>query len=228
MRIAMIPARMGSQRLKKKNLLPLNGVPLIRRAIRRCQEAGCFDAIYVNSENAEFAPHAEAEGALFHQRPAELGSNSATSEDFVAEFLRAHECDRVFQVHSIAPLANASGIRDFVEHCETGGYDTVLSCVNEQIECALDGEPVNFTFDEKTNSQELRPLQRITWSLSSWTRSTYLDAYEAGSCATYAGKTGFYALNRFSGIVIKQQEDLDMAEALLGYLGDGAEYGGSR
>ncbi|MDM7984936.1 MAG: NTP transferase domain-containing protein [Maricaulis sp.] len=225
MRIAMIPARMGSQRLKKKNLLPLNGVPLIQRAIRRCQESNVFDEIYVNSENEEFAPYAEAEGAKFHRRPEELGSNAATSEDFVAEFLQKIDCDRVFQIHSIAPLASATGIREFVEFSESSGCDTVLSCVNEQIECALDGEPVNFSFEKKTNSQDLSPLQRITWSLSSWTRCRYLEAYDARRCATYAGKVGFYPLDRFSGIVIKRQEDLDMAEALLGYIGDGPEYG---
>jgi len=43
--IAMIPARMGSQRLPKKNLALLDGVPLINRAIRKCREAGCFDEI---------------------------------------------------------------------------------------------------------------------------------------------------------------------------------------
>ena len=40
--IAMIPARMGSQRLQKKNLAPLKGVPLIVHAIRKCREAGVF------------------------------------------------------------------------------------------------------------------------------------------------------------------------------------------
>ena len=49
--IAMIPARMGSQRLQKKNLAPLKGVPLIVHAIRKCREAGVFDRIIVNSEH---------------------------------------------------------------------------------------------------------------------------------------------------------------------------------
>src|SRR3954469_19566323 len=102
--IAMIPARMGSQRLPKKNLRTLRGVPLIVRAIRKCQEAGCFDEIWVNSENEAFAPIAEEEGVRFHQRPAELGNNQATSEEFVTEFFRAHDCERLAQVHSIAPL----------------------------------------------------------------------------------------------------------------------------
>ena len=34
-KIAMIPARMGSQRLKHKNLRLLGGIPLITRAIRK-------------------------------------------------------------------------------------------------------------------------------------------------------------------------------------------------
>jgi len=45
--LAMIPARMGSQRLPKKNLALLDGVPLINRAIRKCREAGCFDEVVI-------------------------------------------------------------------------------------------------------------------------------------------------------------------------------------
>ncbi|WP_233342355.1 cytidylyltransferase domain-containing protein [Maricaulis salignorans] len=224
--IAMIPARMGSQRLKKKNLAPLAGIPLIRRAVRRCQAAGCFDRIIVNSENVEFRDHAIAEGAEFHERPDWLGGHDATSEDFVGEFMRAHPSERLYQVHSIAPLASADHIRRFVEFAEAGELDTVLSCVEEQIECAIAGEPVNFTFDSKTNSQDLRALQRITWSLTSWTPSIFLEAQDAGRCATYAGRVGIMPLDRWSGHVIKTQEDLDIAEALLSHLGDGPQFGG--
>src|SRR5436190_13713198 len=102
--IAMIPARMGSQRLSKKNLRELSGLPLIVRAIRRCKDAGCFDEIWVNSEHPDFGEIARAEGVQFHRRPEALANNVATSEQFVAEFLQTHECELVFQVHSIAPL----------------------------------------------------------------------------------------------------------------------------
>jgi len=47
----MIPARMGSQRLKLKSLRDLGGVPLITRAIRKCMAAGVFGEIWVNSEH---------------------------------------------------------------------------------------------------------------------------------------------------------------------------------
>ena len=92
MNIAMIPARMGSQRLKQKNLCELGGVPLITRAIRKCIAADVFDQIWVNSEHTSFGEIASQEGVQFHQRPEELASDTATSEDFVYEFLKAHSC----------------------------------------------------------------------------------------------------------------------------------------
>ena len=217
--IAMIPARMGSQRLAKKNLRELQGVPLIVRAIRKCFEAACFDEVWVNSEDMAFGPIAEAEGARFHQRPERLGDNNATSEDFVEEFFRVHDCDRLVQVHSIAPLLTAAEVRDFVAAWDAGGEDVMLSCIHDQIEVAFNGQPVNFTFAEKTNSQDLAPVQRITWSVTGWTRATFLAAKDAGQTATYHGKVGFFPVSAMSGHVIKTQADLDMAEAMLSVAG---------
>ena len=104
LKIAMIPARMGSQRLKQKNLRHVGGLPLITRAIRKCLATHVFDEIWVNSEHPAFGEIAVQEGVHFHQRPVELADNTATSEQFVYEFLKAHPCDYLFQVHSIAPL----------------------------------------------------------------------------------------------------------------------------
>jgi len=213
--IAMIPARMGSQRLKQKNLRELDGVPLIVRAIRKCQATGVFDEVWVNSEHPAFGEIAEAEGAKFHQRPEQLGSNSATSEQFVHEFLGKHPCDYLFQVHSIAPLLGAKQVAEFVKFMIESDHDVVLSYIPEQIECALEGKPVNFTFNEKTNSQELSPVQRITWSITGWRPETYIAAFEAGRCATYEGSVGFYPVDQISGHVIKTEQDLQLAEALL-------------
>lgn len=215
MNLAMIPARMGSQRLKQKNLRELAGIPLITRAIRKCQAAGVFDEIWVNSENAAFGDIAQAEGVKFHQRPEALGNNQATSEQYIAEFFEKHPCDLLFQVHSIAPLLTVEDVRQFVRAMATSDNDCLLSYEPVQIECALDGQPVNFTLQEKTNSQDLPPVQRITWSITGWRRSTYLAAAKAGRCATYAGQVGYHPVSRFAAHIIKTEEDLQIAEALL-------------
>ncbi|MCA9450874.1 MAG: cytidyltransferase, partial [Candidatus Omnitrophica bacterium] len=95
-------------------------------------------------------------------------------------------------------------------------YDVLLSCTLEQIECAIGGKPINFTFAEKTNSQELEPVQRISWSITGWRSSTYIAAFEAGKTATYSGESiGFYPVDRLAGHIIKTEEDLQIADALI-------------
>jgi hypothetical protein len=191
------------------------GVPLVTRAIRKCKDAGVFDEIWVNSENAAFGEIAAAEGVEFHRRPPELANDRATSEEFVAEFLRAHTCELLFQVHSIAPLLTSSDIHRFVTRMVESGCDCQLSTETIQIECIFRERPVNFTFAQKANSQDLEPVQRVSWSITGWRASTFLAASRAGDCATYAGRVDGFPIGSLAAHVIKTESDLLMAEALL-------------
>lgn len=211
---AMIPARMGSQRLKHKNLRELDGMPLITRNIRKVKQCGIFTEIWVNSEHETFRHIAEDEGVFFHQRLAELANNTATSEDYVYEFLKSYPCDYLVQVHSIAPLLSIGEIQRFVQHLLEHSWDVLLSGVEERIECMFNTKPINFSFVQKMNSQDLLPIQRITWSITGWRSSTYISGYESGLCATYHGNVGFFPLSRSGGHVIKTGDDLHLAEAL--------------
>ena len=46
--VAMIPARLGSKRIKSKNLRLLAGKPLVCHVVDKCKEADIFDDIYIN------------------------------------------------------------------------------------------------------------------------------------------------------------------------------------
>lgn len=212
--IAMVPARLGSQRLTQKNLLEIDGVPLYTRALRKLKDIPCFSEIWANSEADQIGALAAAEGVPFHKRPEQLGSNTATSEDFVYEFLKAHPCDYLVQVHSIAPLLARAEIAAFVQELTTGGHDTLLSGVNEQIQCMINEKPLNFSRTSMDATQELVPIQRISWSITGWRRESYLATYESKGCATFHGNMGFFNLSRPSGLVIKYQEDYEMAKAM--------------
>ena len=63
--VAMIPARLGSKRVPKKNVRLLDGIPMISYIIRATKAAGCFDEIYVNSESDLIGEIAMNEGVEF-------------------------------------------------------------------------------------------------------------------------------------------------------------------
>ena len=107
-----------------------------------------------------------------------------------------------------------SEIRRFVASVVADGCDVGLSVVSYQLECLLSGSPLNFNFDAKTNSQDLVPVQRISWSITGWKRRTYLEAHAAGRCATFAGKVRVYPVSELAGHVVKTEEDLRIVEAL--------------
>ena len=213
--VAMIPARLGSQRLKKKNLEFFGDCTLIEHAIQRCKAANVFDEIYVNSESLVFKKYADANDISFYHRDKKLGNNIATSEDFVFDFLNNIDCEHLYQIHSITPLLGVREIKNFYNFCEHNlQFDTVLSCIEDQIEVAFENKPINFITNQKTNSQDLRPMQRITWSATKWNKNSFINSVKAGLTGTYSGNIGYYAVGAFSGLAIKTLEDLKIANAL--------------
>lgn len=212
--IAMIPARLGSQRLKQKNLLDIAGEPMIVHNIRKAKSLNCFDEIYVNSEADIFGEIALREGVKFHKRPELLGGSDVTSEHFVYEFLQSHPCDYLVQIHSIAPLLKVSEIKDFTNKLTSGSINTLLSGTLEQIQCLYEDKPVNFSFELMNATQELLPVQKITWSLTGWNAKSYKEKFEAGECATFHGNIKHFPITRTSGIVVKVKEDYELVKKL--------------
>ena len=76
--ICVIPARGGSKRIPKKNILKLNGIPLISYTIRAAKESAQFDEIYVSTENNELKSIALSEGVKVDDRPLNMAGDKVT------------------------------------------------------------------------------------------------------------------------------------------------------
>lgn len=62
MRLAVIPARGGSKRIPKKNIIPFCGKPMIAYALDAARESGLFDRIHVSTDSHEIAEVVEKLG----------------------------------------------------------------------------------------------------------------------------------------------------------------------
>lgn len=79
--IALIPARSGSKRLKNKNILKLNGIPLMAHTINYAKKAKIFDKIILSTESKKYAALGKKYGAeVPFLRPKKF--SSSTSADY--------------------------------------------------------------------------------------------------------------------------------------------------
>lgn len=212
--IAMIPARLGSKRVIKKNIRYLCGKPLIQYAIEAAVGSGCFDEIWVNSENAMIGELAVSCGVGFHKRPAGLSVDTATNQDFTAEFLHVHDCRFVVMVNPTSPLLQVDTVKRFCAMLKNGEYDTVVSVLEERAECFFNGVPVNFSLQRKINSQNLNPVEKIVWALTAWRRSAFLDLIQKGACGVFGGRLGRFSIPLNESCDIDTEEEWALAEAL--------------
>ena len=51
----VIPARLGSKRIPRKNILDVGGKPMIAWSIEAALNSGVFDAVYVATEGAHIS-----------------------------------------------------------------------------------------------------------------------------------------------------------------------------
>ena len=131
--LAIIPARGGSKGIPRKNVVRLNGRPLIAWSILAARESGCLDRIVVSTDDEEIAAISRECGAdvPFH-RPPELAQDNTPGVDPVIhaiQWLEAHEEYRpeyVLLLQPTSPLRTAGDIAGVVEMARTTGADTVL------------------------------------------------------------------------------------------------------
>jgi len=77
--ISIIPARGGSKRLPRKNILPLAGKPVIAYSIENSLNSKYIDRTIVSTEDKEIAEISKKYGAEVIERPKELATDEATT-----------------------------------------------------------------------------------------------------------------------------------------------------
>ena len=178
--LAIIPARGGSKRLPRKNVLDLGGKPLIAWTIEAALGCSYIDEVVVTTDDDEIAEVAKKFGAnVPFLRPAILASDTATSFDAIKhtiDFYRdelSKEFDFVVLLQPTSPLRDSRNIFEAIKLLEKKNADAIISV------CKVDHSPLwmnilpvntsmeNFLRDEVKNvrSQDLPQNYRLNGAL---------------------------------------------------------------
>jgi len=95
--VAIIPARGGSKRLKRKNIYPIWGKPMIAWAIKAAKDSKHITDVWVTTEDEEIKNIAREYGARIHNR------DPRTSQDHVYKMAAIREANSFVERNHFKP-----------------------------------------------------------------------------------------------------------------------------
>ncbi len=136
--LGVIPARGGSKRLPGKNLLPLEGIPLIGWTIRAAKESRLLTQIWVSTDDPAIAAKASELGCeVPFTRPAEFSGDDAASAAVLRHAVRWHldnlgkAPEIVVLLQPTSPLRRAQEIDDCIKLVVEGGADSAQTVTED-------------------------------------------------------------------------------------------------
>ncbi|MDN5249905.1 acylneuraminate cytidylyltransferase family protein [Betaproteobacteria bacterium LSUCC0117] len=221
-RIAFTFARGGSKGLPNKNILKLDGIPLIARAVTQALETGLFEHVVVSTDSEEIASIAEAYGAYVpFLRPSELAQDQSIewlSWRHAVQFMKCSGYDfRTFaSIPTTSPLRRVDDIRRTVEKYETEDFD-VVTCVTESnrnpyfnmVEMQED-RSFKRVIDTKYSNRQLIPKTYDMCTIATVTSSEYIE----NNNSIFDGRLGCNVVDRERSLDIDDAFDFKLAQIL--------------
>ncbi len=112
--LGLIPARGGSKRLPRKNILPFCGKPLIAWTILAAQRCTYIGTLICSTEDAEIAAVCREYGCNVSERSLTLAQDDSTINDLVTTFL-PFGYDRIVVLQPSSPLRTTADINCGIE-----------------------------------------------------------------------------------------------------------------
>ncbi|CAL2105875.1 CMP-N-acetylneuraminic acid synthetase [Tenacibaculum sp. 190524A02b] len=218
--IGIIPARGGSKRIPKKNIIDFQGKPMIAWTIEAALKSGVFDEVMVSTDDVEISDVAKRYGASVPFLRKENADDHSTVSDVIVNVLKELKVDYDIVVMLMAncPLRNDLNIKESVNFFIDNDSSFQLSSFKfgwmnpwwaHTIEDDNRGKLLLSKNDITTRSQDLKDLYCITGAI--WIADTK-DILKSG---TFYGEN--YTLKPIdwkNAIDIDDYEDLEMANVI--------------
>lgn len=222
MRLCIIPARGGSKRIRRKNIRPFCGQPILAYPIATARASDLFDQVIVSTDDADIAEVARAHGAAVpFMRPPELADDHCGTLPVIAHAIRWFQgqgelIDEVCVLYATAVFVTPAHLRAAYAQLTASRYEYVFSIVRypHPIERALrltgDGQVTPLCPEYRnTRTQDLEPFYHDAGQFY-WGRAR---AFLAGLPLHSPGAAG-YVLPSYAVQDIDTEDDWLRAERL--------------
>ncbi|MEA1988824.1 MAG: acylneuraminate cytidylyltransferase family protein [Pseudomonadota bacterium] len=219
--LAVIPARGGSKRLPRKNVLDFAGKPLIAWTIEAAKHSKYIDHFAVSTDDQEISDVSKKYGAEVLTRPAQLATDTASTVDVVLHAIAAQSqsYDYVILLQPTSPLRTAQHIDEAIELLFEKNANAVIS-VCETDHSPLwanilpdDGNMDNFIREEVKGkrSQDLPTYYRLNGAIY----IAKVELVEKQKTLFLDDKCFSYVMDQDASIDIDEKLDFTLAELML-------------
>ena len=209
--LAIIPARGGSKRLPRKNVLDLNGKPLIAWSIEAGVKSSYINKVLVSSDDSEILEISKQYGAETIIRPDELASDTATTFDAIKHSIENSEpYDYVVLLQPTSPLRDTKQINEAIDLLIEKNADAIVSV------CEMDHSPLwSNTLDDSLSMEGFLKNEVLN------KRSQDLETYYRLNGAIYICKTeklleeeSFFLKENIFAYVMDRESSIDIDEEI--------------
>ncbi|UGA57359.1 acylneuraminate cytidylyltransferase family protein [Vibrio sp. VB16] len=220
---AVIPARSGSKRLPKKNILPLAGKPMIAWTIEAALGSGLIDEVIVSTNSEEVKAISLKYGAKVpFLRPKTLSSDTASTDDVLLhaiQELQLDSTDIIVLLQPTSPLRSEIDIDaslSLLQDQSLCGVVTVCECEHSPLwsNCLPTNHRMgNFIEKEHalSRSQDLATYYRLNGAVYGY-KVAYLEEHKS---RYYSDKIVASIMSKESSIDVDTKMDFEFAEFLL-------------
>jgi N-acylneuraminate cytidylyltransferase len=217
--IAIIPARIGSRRIKEKNITTICGKPMITWVIENAIQSQVFEKIYVSTDSPKIADIAKNSGAeVPFLRDTELSNDFTGTTDVIKNVIariNLNENIHVCCIYPTAVLINPQMFRRSFEFAQKN-LDTLTISVGKF------SHPIERAMRAMGNDSYVNIFPEYQKSRSQAFSPTYFDAgqFYWGKVSTWNKEqqhlsTKGIVLKQYQFVDIDLEEDLTLAERLL-------------
>ena len=209
--VTIIPARGGSKGIVKKNIIDINGKPLLYYSVNASLNSN-VNSTYVCTENDEIRDVAVRLGSKVLMRPSNLADDVIMPDPTLLYFASLVEFDILVFIQPTSPLIKKEYINEGIEMIKSGNYDSVFTVTEEHWTPRWNNkiEPIEWDIENRPRRQDM-PLNFIENGMMYITkRETLLKTK-----IRYGGAMGFVKIPLQQSFQLDSKEDLDLIRKIL-------------
>lgn len=198
--LGLIPARGGSKGVPNKNIRMIYGKPLIEWTIQRALQSQLLDQIIVSTDSEAIAAVAKQNGVKVMMRPAELSTDTASTQDVMFYTLQKVPADILVLLQPTSPCRSEGLIDD---------------CIREFIKYGYDSLATGFICDYKEYGSNTLPRQQIEGFFYDDGNVYVIKADQILQGDRYGKNIGHKLISRYENAEIDDMYDFWLLEKIL-------------